>query len=90
MQPNNVDKHCYFHEKMNLTLLPHVMNFIRLLMKQLICSGNTCGESMMLWYKKILNAKYETDLCYHSIITQNHFIIAFMLIKICYEQGFYC
>ena len=26
----------------------------------------------MGWYKKILNVKYETDLCYHSIITQNY------------------
>ena len=52
MHPINVDKHCYFQENMNLTLLPHVMSFIKILMKQSICSGNTCGESMMSFYKK--------------------------------------
>ena len=73
MLSKDVDKHQYFRENINLTLVPHARSIMNQLMRQAIHAGYTCGESLMNYYKQKLLLKNETDLCYNSILTQNNF-----------------
>ena len=73
MLPTKVDKHQYYRENIDLTLLPQARKIINELMQQAIYAGNDSGESLMEYYKIKLNVKNHLDLCYNSIITQVNF-----------------
>ena len=73
MLGKDVDKHQYFRENINLTLVPHARGIMNRLMRQAIYAGYTSGELLMNYYKQKLLLRNETDLCYNSILTQNNF-----------------
>ena len=70
--PKKVDKHHFYRENMNLTLLPHAKNVINELMEQSIIAGYTSRECIMNYMKK-LHRKDEKSLYYNVIITQGNF-----------------
>ena len=73
MLPTKVDKHQYFQENIDLTLVLQARIIINDLIQQDIYAGNNNEDSLIDYYRKKLNIKDHLDLCYNSIITQENF-----------------
>ena len=73
MGKSQVDSHQYYRETMNLLLLPHTKRIMNVLMKEAISANNVSEESLMFWYRSQLNVRSEQHICFHSVITQQHF-----------------
>ena len=71
--PEDVNKHQYFRENVDLKLLPHARGVINVLMEEAISAGNSSGEVLMTYYGRKLGLVNEKQLCFHAIMTQRYF-----------------